>query len=314
MEHLIRGEKNWHQKVNDNTDEMVASLDNIAQENIIFKQMHNRIYQGVDLSVKFASEIATAPYNGNAWLWIQARIRAVNFDGILVGDYIPLTLTDGKVFLMEVAGIETYYRSANVSVPHHIDFISRTCHPDVIPFNQVNYNNGTSVSPSPWLASRAYAQLNSLAMDVPSTATANPTMVPVDYRTTGILDKIPSSIAGLIINKHLSAAFRYTSGALLTDDNSSGWQDLGKLWLPTEVEVTGHSAHGSKNSFAFGNSVQYPIFAFSWRKRIKGSHWWAFASTGGASTNVVSINDNGSAYYFSASATNTRVPICFRIA
>ena len=61
----------------------------------------NRIYQGVDLSVTFATEIAAAPYSGNVWAWIKARIQAANFTGINVGDYIPFT-ANAKLVKAEV--------------------------------------------------------------------------------------------------------------------------------------------------------------------------------------------------------------------
>jgi hypothetical protein len=50
---------------------------------------NDRLYEGVDLSVKFAAEIAGY---SSVWAWIQARIQSANFTGIHVGDYIPVSL------------------------------------------------------------------------------------------------------------------------------------------------------------------------------------------------------------------------------
>ena len=75
----------------------------------ITQKIADRIYQGTDLSTKHAAEISAAPYNGNVWAWIQARIKAANFTDIHVGDYIPWTSTNGYNFKSEVAGIDTYY-------------------------------------------------------------------------------------------------------------------------------------------------------------------------------------------------------------
>ena len=57
-------------------------------------------YPGVDLTSKFAEEIAGYTDPG---AWIRARIRANNFDGIHVNDYIPFTTTNGLKFKARVA-------------------------------------------------------------------------------------------------------------------------------------------------------------------------------------------------------------------
>ena len=120
--------------------------------------IHDRIYPGVDLTVKFADEIANY---SDEWAWITARIKAGNFSGIHVSDYIPVTTgrTDGFTFKAQIAGIDTYYQYGDSAVGHHIDFISKELWPDLMVMNQVNYNNGTANTPYPWLASHCYALL-----------------------------------------------------------------------------------------------------------------------------------------------------------
>lgn len=302
------------QKVN---DAVLDLQENGGGDATTAAQLANRIYAGVDLTEKFAEEIAGY---GDPWAWIQARIAALSFSGINIGDYIPFITANGYIIKAEVAGIDTYYNYGDVPVPHHIDFISRDCWPDVHVYNKVNYNNGTTVSPSTWLASDLYAWLNSLAMSVPNAATANPALVAVNYATTGVYDKLPTALKNVIITKRALLPSRYTAGSLLTDDNSWAWQDAGKLWIPSEVEVYGCEHWGSKNGFSGGGYQQYPIFVTN-MKRVKGagdggerSAWWLSSALGGYSTHCARVNASGYAYYTAASGTALRAPLCFRVA
>lgn len=287
-------------------------LDNKLQDSI------NRIYNGMDLTVRFSNEINSTPYNGDVWAWIQARIQAANFVGIYVGDYIPF-IVDSNNMNAEIAGIDTYYNYGNPAVGHHIDFISRDLWPTEHVFNKANYNNGTSVSPSPWLASDLYAYLNSLSMNVPNSATANPALVAVDYTTTGVYDKLPNSMKAVIKEKHVRMPLRYTSGSLLTNDNSETWGDIGKLWIPSEVEVYGMIQWGSRVPQASMGFVQYPIFANN-MKRIKGQNnggssasWWLSSSSGDGSAHITRVGNDGAAIHSVAPSSGMRVPVCFRI-
>ena len=96
-------------------------------------------YPGEDLTVVFAGELEGYTDPG---AWIRARIRANNFDGIHVNDYIPLTTTNGLKFKARVAGIDPYYEYGDSAVGHHIDFICEELWPTLKPINPVNYNNG----------------------------------------------------------------------------------------------------------------------------------------------------------------------------
>lgn len=98
-------------------------------------------YPGMDLSLKFAEEIKGYT---SVWKWIQARIKAGNFYGIHVGDYIPFNCTNSaKTHIVAVvAGIDTYYKYGDQQVGHHIDFISKDLWPTYIQYNLANFNNG----------------------------------------------------------------------------------------------------------------------------------------------------------------------------
>ena len=275
------------------------------------------LYDGVDLAAAHAGEIAGF---ATVWDWIKARIGAANFNGIHVGDYIPLTLTDGKTFKAEIAGIDTYHRYGSADVGHHIDFISRDCHPDTHVWNKVNFNNGTTVSPYPWLASDLNAWLNSLQTQVPNAESADPALVAVDYRQAGVLDKFPAALKAAIVPKNILLPVRYTQDALISNDNGWDWVNLGSLWRPSEIEVYGYEHWGSKYGFSSGGFQQYPIFAQN-MKRIKGagdgggrSPWWLLSASGGTSANCALVSYVGDGISTWATHTGIRAPLCFRIA
>lgn len=283
------------------------------------EQTADRLYPGADLTIKFAEEIAAAPYSGDAWAWVKARIQAANFAGLHVGDYIPF-VAGGNIIKAEIGGMDTYFNYGDTAAGHHIDFISRDCWPDTQVFNKANYNNGTTVSPHPWLASDLYAWLNSLAMRVPTATTAPTVMVAVDYSATGVYGKLPAELKAVIVPKRAWLPSRYTAESLLTDDNQAAWADIGKLWIPSEMEVYGCEHWGSKNGHSNGGFQQYPIFATNMR-RIKGAgdggaraNWWLLSANGGNSTHFAHVSYGGCGEDNSASGTAIRVPLCFRIA
>lgn len=95
-------------------------------------------YQGVDLAVKFAAEIANYT---DEWAWIKARIQAGNFSGIHVADYIPV-VANGDTYKARIMGINTYKGYGDVEVGNHIDWCFEELWPTRKPINPANYNNG----------------------------------------------------------------------------------------------------------------------------------------------------------------------------
>lgn len=102
----------------------------------------NFSYDGVDLGVKFAGEIAAAPYNGDPAAWIKGRIRTKNYKGLHLRDYFTITCANGTIIKPQIMGINTYKGSAATEIGDHIDFISKDCWPGAVQYNPVNYNNG----------------------------------------------------------------------------------------------------------------------------------------------------------------------------
>lgn len=272
--------------------------DEYGAKQINFENIHtnyaieaaDRTYSGADLTKRFAEEIAGY---ANAWRWIKARIAAANFDGLHVGDYLPIYIGE-YLIKMQIAGIDTYYKTTDNQLGHHIDWISMDCYPETVKWFTENNNNGTAEEAAPYLKSTVKTFLDKL------------------------VSSLPTEVQEVISGKRFLLENRYSASGTLTDSNAWSWKDLGKLWIPTEFEVFG-SCIWSTKPYGSGQSVQYPLFANSYLRRIKGtedggnrSSWWLLSVCGGASTSACIINRDGYAHYNGCS-NSLRVPICFRI-
>ena len=232
-------------------------------ENSIDTSWHasGHLYEGRDLTVVFASEIANY---SDEWAWIQARLNTHNLRGIHVADYIPINIVAGggapaQVHKAEVAGINTYRRTGdgvNV-VGYHIDWITRDCYSVPVKWNTENNNNGNSSNAQPFLASNLKNWLD-----------------------TVVYPRLETKLKNVIKPKRVLAPTRYQSGTTITDDNSLAWSSFDKLWVPFESEVFDTPVWSTKG-FGYGQAVQYPIFANSYEHRMKGAgpdggrtNWW----------------------------------------
>ena len=259
----------------------------------------NRIMlPGRDLTVVFADEIADY---SDEWAWIQARLDAHDVSGLRVGDYIPINIAANggiaaETHKAEIAGINTYRRTGDSGheVGYHIDWITRDCYSGTVKFNTTNINNGNASNSSPFLASNLKSWLDG-------------TLYPL----------LDAKLKAVIKAKRILAPYRYQSGATLTDDNSWGWQDFDKLWVPLEGEIF-DSLVWSTKGYGNGQAVQYPIFANSYEHRMKGAgpggaraNWWTASAGSGSSTVVVLVYSYGTSNYSGASDAFC-VPVCFR--
>ena len=250
----------------------------------------DRTYEGADLTVRFAEEIAKY---ANVWKWIKGRIVAANFDGLHIGDYIPIYIGE-YLIKMQIAGIDTYYKGTDQQLGHHIDWISKDCYPVEAKWSEEQKNNGTAAEPAPYLNSAVKAFLD------------------------GLEAQLPAEVQEVIATKRFLLESRYSASGTLTDSTSMEWKDLGKLWLPSEFEVLGVNLWTTK-VYGAGPAVQYPIFANSCKNRIKGAGdggarevWWLLSVCSGMSNGSVIISRTGGAGYYSCTNTSF-VPICFRI-
>ena len=308
----------------DLASEVQASLENADNVSILATEVDEidnglnslfRYYEGVDLTQKFASEIANY---SDEWAWIKARIQAGNFKGIYVNDYIPITCSNGYVLKAQIAGINTYTGYGDQQVGNHIDFICKELWNDLHTMNKVNYNNGNANSPSPFLASDLNYWLNSMSGNVPNSTSDAAVTTEVDYTAGGVLYYLPDKLKNQIVPKRIMLPSRYTEGQVLTNDNSWAWQSTGKLWIPSEVEVYGMTCWGN-NGYGAGGFVQYPIFIGNMNRVKKCCSnkdrytWWLLSAYAGNSTYFAFVASSGLCNRYSATATWCAAPVCFRI-
>lgn len=273
------------------------------------------LYQGVDLTSKFADEIKNY---SDEWAWIKARKIAGNYVGLHVRDYIPITCSNGYKINAQIAGINTYTGYADQEVGNHIDFICEELWEDLHTMNKVDYNNGNANNSNPFIASDLNHWLNSMSGMVPNSKTDPATTVAVDYTAGGVLYYLPDKLKKQIITKRVLLPSRYTAGSVLTQDNSWSWQDIGKLWVPSEVEVYGISSWNA-TGYNISGFVQYPIFIGNMNKSKKLCSskvvyaWWLLPAVYNNSTHFTAVSTYGCDDFYISTANWLTVPICFRI-
>lgn len=238
-----------------------------------------------------------------SWAALQARIQAGNFKGIRIGDFKTITLTTGEKVVMEVAGIDQYHRCGDIEIGHHIDFISRDCLAGTKVFNDTNTNNGTAAEPNPWRASKLFQTMNDEA--------------------TGVIATLPGDLKPCIIDKRALLELRYSAAGALESSTGGAWNYMGKLWVPTEVEVFGNTFWSDGDAGWTGGggcNLQYPIFYGGAKHIIKGAGnagsrcaWWEATARRQSSTDVCYVGGYGDAYYYWATDGLIYAPLCFRI-
>jgi len=272
----------------------------------------NNSYRGVNLATKFADEVAD--YSGDAWKWIQEeRINREKVADLYPWDYIEVTQTgrtisDGttsyvlptKTHKMHIAGIDTYYNYGYPSgCPHHIDFISVDSTIGVnIPWQTIDFNNGSSSIIYPWRQSKLYACLNGVDNRHNN---YQGTELGFDASSGGVLQSLPQYLQEHIAMKRMFADSRYSGSGALTESSAGDVDDYGYLWVPREVEVYGFPCNTQQkdangiNKSAYG-SIQYPIFANNNAKLAMGRvSVWLSSVASGSSSHACFVGSSGDA-------------------
>lgn len=289
----------------------------------------DRMYEGVNLETKFATEIAAA---GNVYAWLSNRKNAGNFEGIHVGDYFSVNLGAGTVagysiaaqtFKCRIVGINTYKSCGDTPIGNMFYCISDEVINTPIKWNPTNNNNGTAVQNNPWLASAAYAVLNGVN-NYTTNAYSNAAHG-ANASAKGILQLLPSALQNVLKQKRNILDSRYSASGLLTGGTNWEWGDMGKLWLPNEYEVYGCAVRSNLSQTEgfwhpeAGLSIQFPWFANNCEHRIKknssGSRcgWWLSSAASYDTTGVCYVDGGGLANSRSATSAAICLPLCFCI-
>jgi hypothetical protein len=246
-------------------------------------------YGGQSIATLLAGEIG----GGTVYDALHKRIAANNFAGLRVGDYldVPLVSASGVAgqqsarFLL--AHFDPYYCCGDSSKGHHIAFVASApiavaktvtgvANDSFLMWNTTNTNQGTADQKCP------YPNSNLKAWE------------------TAFEACLPESLTKYLLTQRVLLEERYSASGALNDSNSWSWQDIGKVFSLSEMEVYGCPVWGTKG-YSVGFDCQWDLFRDT-AHRINGTRypWWLRSVMGGSSSNVCYVYNGGDAAYTSA--------------
>ena len=191
-----------------------------------------------------------------------------------------------------LAHFDPYYCCGDSSKGHHIAFVASApiavaktvtgvANDSFLMWNTTNTNQGTADRKCPYLNSNLKAW------------------------ETAFEACLPEGLTKYLLTQRVLLEERYSAGGALNDSNSWSWQDIGKVFSLSEMEVYGCPVWGTKG-YSVGFDCQFDLFRDT-AHRVNGNryNWWLRSVMGGSSSNVCYVNNNGNANY--NSATNTWV-------
>lgn len=249
-------------------------------------------YGGQSIATILAGEIGS----GTVYDALHKRIAAGNFAGLRVGDYIDVPLVSASNVAAQqsvrflLAHFDPYYQCGDSAKGHHIAFIASApvavaktvtgvANNSYLMWNTANTNQGTADVKNPYLNSnlKAWEKLFEACL--------------------------PEGLTKYLLTQRVLLEERYSASGALSDSNSWSWQDIGKVWSPSEMEVHGCPVWGTKG-YSVGFDCQFDLFRDT-AHRLNGTRcgWWLRSVMGGSSSYVCCVDTHG--YANCASATTT---------
>lgn len=252
-------------------------------------------YGGQNIATILAGEIGS----GSVYDALHKRAANGNFAGLRVGDYIdvPLVSASGVAAQQSVrfllAHFDPYYQCGDSAKGHHIAFIASApvavaktvtgvANDSYLRWNTANTNQGTADVKNPYLNSnlKAWEKLFEACL--------------------------PEGLTKYLLTQRVLLEERYSASGALSDSNSWSWQDIGKVWSPSEMEVYGCPVWGTKG-YSVGFDCQFDLFRDT-AHRLNGTRysWWLRSVASGSSSHVCYVTSYGIASFYSATATWVR--------
>lgn len=246
-------------------------------------------YGGQNIATILAGEIGS----GSAYDALHKRAANGNFAGLRVGDYIdvPLVSASGVAAQQSVrfllAHFDPYYCCGDSSKGHHIAFVASApiavaktvtgvANDSFLMWNTTNTNQGTADRKCP------YPNSNLKAWE------------------TAFEACLPEGLTKYLLTQRVLLEERYSASGALNDSNGWSWQDIGKVWSPSEMEVYGCPVWGTKG-YSVGFDCQFDLFRnTAHRLNRTRCHWWLRSVMGGSSSHVCYVDSYGPACYSSA--------------
>ena len=205
-------------------------------------------YGGQSIATILAGEIGS----GTVYDALHKRIAAANFAGLRVGDYldVPLVSASGVAGQQSVrfiiAHIDPYLWCDDRGKGHHIAFVASApiavsssyagvANSSYLPWNATNTNQGTADVKNPYLCSQLKGW------------------------ETAFEACLPEGLTKYLLTQRVLLEERYSASGALTDSNNWSWQDIGKIWSLSEMEVYGCPVWGTPG-WSVGFDCQFDIF------------------------------------------------------
>ena len=252
-------------------------------------------YDGQSIATILAGEIG----GGTVYDALHKRIAAANFAGLRVGDYLDVPLVSASAVAAQqsvrflLAHIDPYYCCGDNSKGHHIAFVASApvavaktaagvANDSFLMWNTTNTNQGTADQKCP------YPNSNLKAWE------------------TAFEACLPEGLTKYLLTQRVLLEERYSASGALNDSNSWSWQDIGKVFSLSEMEVYGCPVWGTKG-YSVGFDCQWDLFRDT-AHRINGTrcNWWLRSVASGSASDVCYVNGNGYASYDSATSVWVR--------
>ena len=253
-------------------------------------------YPGQSLATLLAGEVSGSVTIYDA---LHKRVQAANFSGMRVGDYIDVPLVSASNVAAQqsvrflLAHIDPYLYCGDNSKGHHIAFVASApvsvaktvtgvANDSFLMWNTTNTNQGTAETKNPYLGSNLKAW------------------------ETAFEACLPEGLTKYLLTQRVLLEERYSASGALTDSNNWSWQDIGKVWSLSEMEVYGCPVWGTKG-YSVGFDCQFDLFRDT-AHRLNGTRcsWWLRSVMGGSSSGVCYVYGYGNAAYASATTAWVR--------
>ena len=250
---------------------------------------------GQSIATILAGEIGS----GTVYDALHKRIAAANFAGLHVGDYLDVPLVSASNVTPQqsvrflLAHIDPYLYCGDNSKGHHIAFVASApvsvaktvtgvANDSYLMWNTTNTNQGTAETKNPYLGSNLKAW------------------------ETAFEACLPEGLTKYLLTQRVLLEERYSASGAINDSNSWSWQDIGKVWSLSEMEVYGCPVWGTPG-WSVGFDCQFDLFHDT-AHRVNGSryYWWLRSVMGSSSSSVCYVHNYGYATYASAAAAWVR--------
>ena len=249
------------------------------------------IYPGRDIATILAGEVAGS---SDVFTVLHQRAQAGDYSMLRAGDYITVEIAGRPNVLQQerryqLGGVDLQY-GANDQAPgegHTLMFVpeapievtgTKAVNGSYLPWNTTNNNNGSAKNKCPYMVSNLHK-----------------------WEIEDFLPALPQKLQDVLVNRRALLEHRFASGQTLTDSGSWSWQDMGKVWSLSEIEVYGCLVWAGP--YAAGFDCQLPLFkSTKWRLRGTRVNWWLRSVQAGSSSTACNVSSDG--YAASGVATN----------